>query len=137
MLVLTRKTNESICISGGIEVFVVRVTGNKVRLGFRAPSDVLIQRKECVRDPAEITRQRRACCGDDLDAFAPTRADDSNAFLAAYRERTSRAVAEVDRLGQGAIRERVVFDEINLPLRASSGIRVRVSQRRDPVFGSL
>ena len=50
MLVLTRKTNESITISGGIEVMVVRVRGNKVRLGFRAPSDVLIQRKERSHD---------------------------------------------------------------------------------------
>lgn len=46
MLVLTRKTNESICIDGKIEVMVVQVRGNRVRLGFRAPSDVSIQRKE-------------------------------------------------------------------------------------------
>ncbi len=46
MLVLTRKTNESICIGPGIEVMVVAVRGNRVRLGFRAPSDVSIQRKE-------------------------------------------------------------------------------------------
>ena len=46
MLVLTRKTNESIYIDGGIEVMVVQVRGNRVRLGFRAPSDVSIQRKE-------------------------------------------------------------------------------------------
>ena len=46
MLVLTRKINESICIDGGIEVMVVAIRGNKVRLGFRAPTDVSIQRKE-------------------------------------------------------------------------------------------
>ena len=46
MLVLTRKTNESICIGPGIEVMVVGVRGNRVRLGFRAPADVSIQRKE-------------------------------------------------------------------------------------------
>lgn len=46
MLVLTRKINESICIDGGIEVMVVAIRGNKVRLGFRAPSEVSIQRKE-------------------------------------------------------------------------------------------
>jgi carbon storage regulator CsrA len=46
MLVLTRKTNESIYIDGGIEVMVVQVRGNRVRLGFRAPSDISIQRKE-------------------------------------------------------------------------------------------
>jgi len=46
MLVLTRKINESIIIDGGIEVMVVQVRGNRVRLGFRAPADVSIQRKE-------------------------------------------------------------------------------------------
>src|SRR5579862_2688686 len=46
MLVLTRKMNESICINGDIEVMVVGVRGNKVRLGFRAPAAVSIQRKE-------------------------------------------------------------------------------------------
>ena len=51
MLVLTRKTNESIYIDGGIEVMVVQVRGNRVRLGFRAPSDVSIQRKERMVEP--------------------------------------------------------------------------------------
>ncbi len=53
MLVLTRKMNESIIIDGGIEVMVVAVHGNKVRLGFRAPADVAIQRSECATDGAE------------------------------------------------------------------------------------
>jgi carbon storage regulator len=46
MLVLTRKINESVYIDDQIEVMVVAVRGNKVRLGFRAPLDVSIQRKE-------------------------------------------------------------------------------------------
>jgi carbon storage regulator len=54
MLVLTRKLNESVIIDGGIEIMVVAVRGNKVRLGFRAPADVSIQRAERVSD--EVTR---------------------------------------------------------------------------------
>src|SRR5436190_19803003 len=46
MLVLTRKLNESVYIDGDIEVMIVAVRGNKVRLGFRAPAEVSIQRKE-------------------------------------------------------------------------------------------
>jgi carbon storage regulator len=46
MLVLTRKTNESVSIDGQIEVLVVAVRGNKVKLGFRAPANVSIQRQE-------------------------------------------------------------------------------------------
>ena len=55
MLVLTRKTNESIYIGEGIEVMVVQVRGNRVRLGFRAPSDISIQRKERLLEPVTAT----------------------------------------------------------------------------------
>jgi carbon storage regulator len=50
MLVLTRKLNESVIIDGGIEIMVVAVRGNKVRLGFRAPDNVTIQRSERASD---------------------------------------------------------------------------------------
>jgi carbon storage regulator len=48
MLVLSRKKSESVVIDacGGIEVMVVAVRGDKVRLGFRAPGDVAVHRKE-------------------------------------------------------------------------------------------
>jgi carbon storage regulator len=52
MLVLTRKTNESVVIAGGIEVMVVQVRGNRVRLGFRAPANISIQRRERTGIPA-------------------------------------------------------------------------------------
>jgi carbon storage regulator len=60
MLVLTRKTNESVVIAGGIEVMVVQVRGNRVRLGFRAPADVAIQRRECVGSPAGRPHEGRS-----------------------------------------------------------------------------
>ena len=46
MLALSRKVNESIMIGDNIEVVVVDVRGDKVRLGIRAPDDVPIHRKE-------------------------------------------------------------------------------------------
>jgi carbon storage regulator len=46
MLVLTRKTGESIIIDGCITVTVVAVQGNKVRIGISAPPDVTIDREE-------------------------------------------------------------------------------------------
>ena len=58
MLVLTRKMNESVIIEGGIEIMVVAVRGNKVRLGFRAPADVAIQRSECVPEGTEMHHHR-------------------------------------------------------------------------------
>lgn len=46
MLVLTRKANQSIMIGDDIEVSVLSVLGEKVRLGIQAPRDVPVFRKE-------------------------------------------------------------------------------------------
>jgi len=46
MLVLTRKANESIMIGEDIEISVLSVLGEKVRLGIDAPRDVPVFRKE-------------------------------------------------------------------------------------------
>mgnify|MGYP001366589366 CR=1 FL=1 len=46
MLVLTRKANQSIMIGDDIEVSVLSVVGEKVRLGIQAPRDVPVFRKE-------------------------------------------------------------------------------------------
>lgn len=50
MLALTRETNESVYI-GNIRVMIVRVSGNKVRLGIEAPAEVKILREELVGRP--------------------------------------------------------------------------------------
>ena len=57
MLVLTRKSNQSIMIGDDIEVFVLSATGEEVRLGFQAPRDIPIFRKEIY---LEIQQQHRA-----------------------------------------------------------------------------
>lgn len=46
MLVLSRLPDESIVIGETIEVFVVSVRGEKVRLGIRAPQNVPVHRRE-------------------------------------------------------------------------------------------
>jgi len=46
MLVLSRKSNESIMIGGNIEVIVLGVEGDNVKLGIRAPKEVDIYRQE-------------------------------------------------------------------------------------------
>jgi carbon storage regulator len=46
MLVLTRKIHQSIVIGDAIEVVVLEVRGEQVRLGIRAPKDVAVHRKE-------------------------------------------------------------------------------------------
>ena len=68
MLVLSRKLGEKIIIGDGIELMVVAVAGNRVRLGIAAPADCRILRAECrVAEPipAEVpaTRELVAGCG--------------------------------------------------------------------------
>ena len=46
MLVLTRKCNQSIMIGDDIEVSVLSVMGEKVRIGIQAPRDVPVFRRE-------------------------------------------------------------------------------------------
>ncbi|TYQ15019.1 UNVERIFIED_CONTAM: carbon storage regulator CsrA [Acetivibrio alkalicellulosi] len=46
MLVLTRKKNESIVIGDNIEITIVEVQGDQVRIGINAPKNVSIHRKE-------------------------------------------------------------------------------------------
>jgi carbon storage regulator len=46
MLVLTRKSNQSIMIGDDVEVSVLSVMGEKVRIGIQAPQEIPVFRKE-------------------------------------------------------------------------------------------
>ncbi|MGD6903056.1 carbon storage regulator CsrA [Bacillus infantis] len=46
MLVLTRKTKESIMLNDDIEITIVSIDGDQVKLGINAPKNVEIHRKE-------------------------------------------------------------------------------------------
>jgi carbon storage regulator len=53
MLVLTRKINESINIGQDIEIFVVEIKDDHVKIGIRAPKDVPVYRQEIYRSILE------------------------------------------------------------------------------------
>jgi len=61
VLVLTRKANQSIMIGDGIQVSVLAVMGEKVRIGIEAPRSVPVFRKEVW---VEIQRDQEAEAGD-------------------------------------------------------------------------
>jgi carbon storage regulator len=46
MLILTRRTGETIIIDGDIEVTILSIKGNQISLGIVAPDDVSIHREE-------------------------------------------------------------------------------------------
>ena len=57
MLVLTRRLNQSIKIGDDIEITVIEVRGDQVRLGVSAPRDVTVHRKEIY---LQIQQENRA-----------------------------------------------------------------------------
>jgi carbon storage regulator len=57
MLVLTRKSNQSIMIGDDVEVTVLSIMGEKVRIGIQAPRDIPVFRTEVY---LEIKEERKA-----------------------------------------------------------------------------
>lgn len=64
MLVLARKTNESIIIDDSIEIIIIDIKGDQIKLGINAPRSIKIYRKE-VYD--EIERQNIAATSNDIN----------------------------------------------------------------------
>lgn len=63
MLVLTRRLNQSIKIGDDIEITVIEVRGDQVRLGVSAPRDVTVHRKEVY---LQIQQENRAAASVDV-----------------------------------------------------------------------
>ena len=54
MLVLSRKESEKIILGDEIVLTIVRVSGDRVRLGIQAPKDMLILRHELENQSLEV-----------------------------------------------------------------------------------
>lgn len=55
MLVLTRRQNEAIVVDGEVEITVLQVRGNRIRLGISAPAHVSVRRGEL--SPLPLVRE--------------------------------------------------------------------------------
>ena len=78
MLVLTRKTNQSIMIGDDVEVSVLAVSRDKIRLGITAPRDVPVFRKEVyisIKEEEMWENQGASKHVDEVLATSPTRTD--------------------------------------------------------------
>ncbi|MCC6360422.1 MAG: carbon storage regulator CsrA [Phycisphaerales bacterium] len=70
MLVLSRQRDESIMIGDNVQITVVDIRGDKVRLGIVAPAEIAVHRKEIFD---AIQRENRKAAGvttDDIAAAA-------------------------------------------------------------------
>jgi carbon storage regulator len=68
MLVLTRKSNQSIMIGDDIEVSVLAIMGEKVRIGIQAPRDVPVFRKEVYLEIQEERSHESKGAREEVDA---------------------------------------------------------------------
>jgi carbon storage regulator len=57
MLVLSRKESQQIRLGDSIILTIVRLTGDRVRLGIEAPDDVVILREELDEDRSASRRK--------------------------------------------------------------------------------
>ena len=75
MLVLTRKSNQSLMIGDDIEVAVLSTMGEKVRIGIQAPREIPVFRKEVYleiqRENAAASASARAEVDDALRRLSP------------------------------------------------------------------
>jgi carbon storage regulator len=58
MLVIARREKEAV-IAGDIEIEVLSIRGNQVRLGIKAPDNVVVSRKELVNPEGGRKKARR------------------------------------------------------------------------------
>lgn len=71
MLVLSRQRDETIMIGDDIEVTVVDIRGDKVRLGINAPKEVAVHRKEVYDAIREENRKAAQVKPEDLHGIKP------------------------------------------------------------------
>jgi carbon storage regulator len=77
MLVLSRQRDETIMIGDDIEITVVDIRGDKVRLGITAPKHITVHRKEVYEAIKRENRQASQLGTDDLKDVDKKNGDDT------------------------------------------------------------
>ena len=63
MLALSRKKNEAIVVNNNIEITILEVKGDQVKIGINAPKEVPIYRKEVYTQIQEANKEAMAADG--------------------------------------------------------------------------
>lgn len=72
MLILSRKIGESLIIDGKIEVKIVDISGDKIKIGVEAPKDVSVFRNELCKTVEENKQAVAAVKPSALKSFLKT-----------------------------------------------------------------
>ena len=75
MLVLSRQRDESIMIGDDVEITIVDVRGDKVRLGITAPKDIPVHRRE-IYDAIQREKAQKAAGAADAQDKVPEERED-------------------------------------------------------------
>ena len=130
MLVLTRKSNQSIMIGDDVEVSVLSIMGEKVRIGIQAPQEIPVFRKEIY---LEIHREDGV-----LDEG--TRAEVTDALGELGRDEGVVLGAQVDLLlevgADRALGGVLLADQVVLALELLDVANADVELVRDPCVGA-
>lgn len=96
MLVLSRQRDETVMIGDDIELTVVDIRGDKVRLGIKAPARIAVHRKEVYDAIKRENEQAARIEGGGLSTIKPRREGSV----------VTRGVTNVDRLAERAVAPR-------------------------------
>lgn len=88
MLVLSRQRDETIMIGDDIEITVVDIRGDKVRLGINAPTRIAVHRKEVYEAIRRENEQASRIAGEDLRTLSRTVRPNQNRVASRLTART-------------------------------------------------
>ncbi len=66
MLVLTRKKNETVRIGQDIEITLIQIDGDRVKIGIQAPNTLTILRGELIKETEALNRASSTVAPDTL-----------------------------------------------------------------------
>ncbi|HET6483155.1 MAG TPA: carbon storage regulator CsrA [Actinoplanes sp.] len=70
MLVLTRRSGESVMIGDDVVITVLEARGDVIRLGIQAPRDVQVHREEVYRELQSANREAASPTQDEVQAVS-------------------------------------------------------------------
>ena len=69
MLVLTRKTGETVAIGDEIKIYIQEIRGNQVKIGIKAPANVVVHREEVFVKIQDENKRASKATLEDMEAL--------------------------------------------------------------------